>query len=295
MRLEKVVIPAAGLGTRLLTATKEMPKEMLPIFARGVNGSLVLKPMLQAIFEQLFDVGFREFCFIVGRGKRAIEDHFNKDSSFLTTLRSRGKGHLASELEDFYSKVDDSVIVFINQPEPRGFGDAVLRARPFTADDPFLVHAGDDLVLSQDSSHIRRLISAFSSLEADTVLLMEEVEDPRAYGVVVVEGTALGRPCRVLDIIEKPAEPPSNLAAVAIYAFSPIIHDAIRRTKPDRSGEVQLTDAIRLLVAEGKRVFAVKLGEGERRIDIGTPERYWRALLETFTSSAKWAGGGHAG
>ena len=284
--LRKAVVPAAGLGTRLLTATKEMPKEMLPIFSRGVGGSLVLKPMLQAIFEQLYDAGFREFCFIVGRGKRAIEDHFNKDSGFLTFLRARGKGHLASELEDFYAKIDDSVIIFINQPEPRGFGDAVLRARPFTSDEPFLVHAGDDLVLSEENSHIKRLVSAFSTRRADAVFFIEEVENPSAYGVVSVEPLGEGL-YKVLDIVEKPERPPSNLATIAIYVFSPAIYDAIRRTEPDKTGEIQLTDAIRLLVREGRPIYALELLEGERRVDIGTPEGYWRALSETLSFSTR--------
>ena len=284
--LRKAVVPAAGLGTRLLTATKEMPKEMLPIFSRGAGGSLVLKPMLQAIFEQLYDAGFREFCFIVGRGKRAIEDHFNKDSGFLTFLRARGKGHLASELEDFYAKIDDSVIIFINQPEPRGFGDAVLRARPFTSDEPFLVHAGDDLVLSEENSHIKRLVSAFSTRRADAVFFIEEVENPSAYGVVSVEPLGEGL-YKVLDIVEKPERPPSNLATIAIYVFSPAIYDAIRRTKPDKTGEIQLTDAIRLLVREGRPIYALELLEGERRVDIGTPEGYWRALSETLSFSTR--------
>ena len=282
--MRKAVLPAAGLGTRLLTATKETPKEMLPIFARGVGGSLVLKPMLQAIFEQLYNVGFREFCFIVGRGKRAIEDHFNKDSGFLSFLRARGKGHLASELESFYAKISDSVIVFINQPEPRGFGDAVLRARPFTSDEPFLVHAGDDLVLSRENSHIRRLADVFLRRRADAVFLIEEVEDPSAYGVVSVDDLGGGL-YRVLDIVEKPARPPSNLATIAIYVFSPAIYDAIERTEPDETGEIQLTDAIRSLVHEGRPVYALRLGEGEKRVDIGTPEGYWRALSETLAFS----------
>ena len=282
--LRKAVIPAAGLGTRLLTATKEMPKEMLPIFSKGTNNPLVLKPMLQAIFEQLYDAGLREFCFIVGRGKRAIEDHFNKDSGFLNFLRARGKGHLASELEDFYAKIEDSIIMFINQPEPRGFGDAVLRARPFTSDEPFIVHAGDDLVLSKGNSHIKKLVDVFLDKRADAVFLIEEVENPSAYGVVSVE--RLGeRLYKVLDIVEKPSRPPSNLAAIAIYAFSPAIYDAIKRTRPDKAGEIQLTNAIGLLVHEGRPVYALKLGEGEKRVDIGTPEGYWRALSETLAFS----------
>ena len=116
--LTKAVIPAAGMGTRLLSATKEQPKEMLPIFARGTKGDLCLKPIVQLIFEQLYTVGFREFCFIVGRGKRAIEDHFTPDSSFVSKLDSRGLDSATEDLQAFYRMVDDSTLVWINQPAP---------------------------------------------------------------------------------------------------------------------------------------------------------------------------------
>ena len=142
MRLEKVVITAAGLGTRLLPMSKEMPKEMLPIFVRGVNG-LALKPLLQALFEQLYSFGFRDFCFVVGRGKRSIEDHFTPDRGFVKLLRDRGKSALARELESFYEMVENSRILFVNQPEPKGFGHAVLMARPFVGDGLFVVYACD--------------------------------------------------------------------------------------------------------------------------------------------------------
>ena len=282
--IRKAVIPAAGIGTRLLSATKEMPKEMLPIFARGSKGSLMLKPVLQLIFEQLYEVGFREFCFIVGRGKRAIEDHFSIDTSFLSELRARGKGHLAHELERFYDKVSNSTIIFINQPEPKGFGDAILRAKPFTSDEAFLVHAGDDLVLSSQCSHLRRLLDVFKTYKPSVALLIEEVADPRAYGVVTVE--ELRRETagiyRIIDIVEKPAKPPSNLAVIAIYVLTPVIYDALKHTKPDATGEIQLTDAIRALVVRGELIVAVKLRHDERRIDVGTPRGYWKALCETM-------------
>ena len=160
MKVRKVIITAAGLGTRLLSVTKEMPKEMLPLFCMGFNGDLLLKPVLQLIFEQLYDVGFREFCFIVSRGKRNIEDYFTLDYSFVELLKRRGKEVLAAELEEFYRKVESSAISWINQPEPKGFGDAVLRAEPFVDGEPFLVHAGDTYVISRGNSHIRRLLQA---------------------------------------------------------------------------------------------------------------------------------------
>ena len=151
--VEKVVVTAAGLGTRLLPITKEIPKEMLPLPIKE-GGEVVFKPMLQAIFEQLYEFGFRNFCFVVGRGKRTVEDYFTPDYEFLRYLRSKGKEKSAKLLEDFYEKISTSSVVFVNQPEPLGFGDAVYRAKPFVGSDSFLLHAGDDLVVSANCKHL---------------------------------------------------------------------------------------------------------------------------------------------
>lgn len=184
MVIRKAVIPAAGLGTRLLSVTKEQPKEMLPVFARGKNGDLCLKPIVQLVFEELYQVGFREFCFIVGRGKRAIEDHFTPDLSYISMLDSRRKNGAAADFEAFYKMVEGSTLVWVNQPEPRGFGDAVLNAKAFVGGDDFVVHAGDSHFLSTDADHLRRLMRASEDLRADACFLVQEVDDPRRYGVV---------------------------------------------------------------------------------------------------------------
>ncbi|MCJ7506458.1 sugar phosphate nucleotidyltransferase, partial [Candidatus Bathyarchaeota archaeon] len=155
--IRRVVIPAAGLGTRLLSATKEQPKEMLPMFARE-KGRLLVKPLLQLIFEQLHDFGILEFCFIVGREKRVIEDHFTPDNGYLKQLENRGKSHYVASLSEFYEKIKCSTIVWINQPEPLGFGHAVLQARSLFGEEPFLVHAGDTLVVSENHNHLERLL-----------------------------------------------------------------------------------------------------------------------------------------
>jgi len=281
MLIKKVVIPVAGLGTRLLTATKEMPKEMLPIFDKGVNGGVVVKPVLQIVFEQLYEADFREFCLIVGRDKRAIEDHFTKDERLIGLLRGKNKNNLAEELENFYQKIATSEIVMINQPEPKGFGDAVAKAEVFTSNEPFLVHAGDDLVLASISSHINKLVNVFENKKADAVLLSQRVKDPSRYGVITgvrVEPKLY----KVIDLVEKPRAPPSNLAAIAIYAFRNIIYESIRDTGPDENGEVQLTDAIKQLILAGGKVYAVELSSYQKRIDVGTVESYWSSLKETF-------------
>jgi len=137
------------------------------------------------VFEQLYDVGFREYAFIVGRGKRAIEDHFSPDEGFMEYLRNKNKAELAEELQEFYKKINDSTIVFINQPKPKGFGDAVYQAKIFTKNEPFLLHAGDDIILSKNNDHLKRLVEKFNEYDADAIFLVEEVEDPRKYGVMV--------------------------------------------------------------------------------------------------------------
>ena len=280
LMIKKVVIPAAGLGTRLLPITKELPKEMLPIFLRGKGGGICLKPMLQAVFEQLYDFGFREYGFIVGRGKRAIEDHFTADESFLEYLKDSNKVKLAGELRDFYEKIGNSTIVFINQPKPRGFGDAVYRAKLFTGNEPFLIHAGDDLILTQNNDHLRRVMKVFENYDADAAFLVEEVKDPRGYGVIVGDEINSGI-FKVRKVVEKPQQPPSNLAIIALYTFKPIIYQAIKKVKPDESGEVQLTDAVSFLLDWQCRIYALKLKIGERRMDIGTPETYLETLRIT--------------
>jgi UTP--glucose-1-phosphate uridylyltransferase len=129
--IKKAVIPAAGLGIRLLPATKEQPKEMLPILVENANGRLHLKPFLQIVFEQLYDSGLREVCFVVGRGKRSIEDHFTIDKNFMEYLKIRTKNEHLDSLAGFYEKVGNSTIAFASQPQPLGLGDAVYRAKFF--------------------------------------------------------------------------------------------------------------------------------------------------------------------
>jgi len=285
MSIEKAVITAGGLGTRLLPVSKEIPKEMLPLFSLS-DGTIALKPVIHIIFENLFSIGIREFCVVVGRGKRVLEDYFTPDINFIDLLQSKGLSNRAENLRKFYSMVLQSRIFFVNQPTPRGFGDAVLHAEPFVGDKHFLLHAGDDVVLSHDCDHLKRLIRVFREFDADAVLLVEEVEDPRAYGVVM--GKAVddyGNVLKLIDIVEKPEKPPSNLAVVAVYVFKPKIFNYIKRVEPDSSGEIQLTYAIKLIIDDGCDVYGVKLRPGEKRLDVGTPQSYWKALYESY----QWA------
>ncbi|MCC6052159.1 MAG: NTP transferase domain-containing protein [Fervidicoccaceae archaeon] len=283
MSIRKVLVPAAGLGTRLLPATKETPKEMLPIFT-VFKGKIVTKPLLQAVFEDLYSKGFREFCFVVGRGKRAIEDHFTPDFGFLDELRRRGKIFEVEMLEDFYGKIRSSRIVWINQLEPRGFGDAVLSAEPYIDGEPFAVHAGDTLFLSDDNWE--RLREVFEKESLGAAFLVKEVENPTMYGVVV-PGEDVGDSVRVKGVIEKPEKPPSKLAIMPLYVFDPIVLKALKVVKPGPRGEIELTDAIQKIIDWGFEVRAVKLRESDRVLDIGTPETYREALMLSYEFSRK--------
>ena len=273
----KVIIPAAGMGTRLLPTTKEQPKEMLPLFARASGGQVCLKPLLQLVFEQLYDIGFREFYFIIGREKRAIEDHFTPDSSYVGMLKRKRKNELAGELGNFYRKIEDSTIVWINQPEPRGFGDAVLKAATFARGEPVLVHAGDTYIISDRDRHIKNLIKTHEELEADATCVLQWVRDPRQYGVAEV-GKAKGDTYKVKKVVEKPERPTSSLAIMPIYIFRPVIFKALKETLPGKGNEIQLTDGIQKLIDWGRGVHAIKLGPRDIRLDIGTIETYWNAL-----------------
>jgi UTP--glucose-1-phosphate uridylyltransferase len=281
----------AGLGARLLSATKEQPKEMLPVFAADEAGILCLKPMVQEIFEHLFEFGVREFYFIVGRRKRAVQDHFAPDHEFVHRLKSQGKDSQALRLlESFYRKVEASTIVWVNQPEPKGFGDAVLQAERLTDDDSFLVQAGDTHIISTEESVHARLAKAHMKNNADATLTIREVEDPRQYGVADI--LEKGGTLEVKAVVEKPDQPRTRLAIMPVYVFTPTIFSALRATKPGKGGEIQLTDAIQELIDRGRRVQAIKLAPDDIRLDIGTPESYWEALQlsHRYASSKKTAG-----
>ena len=274
-KIRKAVITAAGSGSRLLPFSKETPKEMLPYCARAKDGRLILKPILEVVYESLHDHGYRKFCFVVGRGKRSIEDYFLVDDS--------AKYSTNSDLQDFYKKIRSSHIMYVQQSSPRGFGDAVLKAKLFAGKDSFLLHAGDDVILSPDNGHIQRLEDAFFSNGADIALLVDRVERPEQYGVI--EGRSIGDGLfRVEHLEEKPRRPKTNLAVIATYIFKPSIFCELERVEPDRNGEIQLTDAIGSLVANGKCV-AVELGAAEKRIDVGTPESYVACIKDSFDIS----------
>lgn len=277
MVVRKVIIPAAGLGTRLFPATKVQPKEMLPVFSNTPSGDRSVKPMVQLVFEQLYNVGLREFCFIVGRGKRAIEDHFTPDLECIRNLEDTGKNNQASDLDTFYEKLRTSILMWVNQPEPKGFGNAVLLAEPFVQNEICLVHAGDGCISSKKMDYIKKLVNASEQLKADAAFLVLEVDNSKQYGIMEGQEIEDGI-IKVKMVIEKPENPKTNLAIMAMYVFRPIIFKALKVTKPGKNGEIQLTDAIQKLIDWGLGVYAIKLDKNYTRLDIGSPEAYWEAL-----------------
>lgn len=283
--ITKVIIPAAGLGTRLLPATKEQAKEMLPILTKDSSGRICLTPFLQLVFEQLYDHGFREMCFVVGREKRSIEDHFTIDEDFMDYLRRKNKTEYLETLSDFYGKLRNSAVAFYNQPQPLGFADAVYRAKSFSRDEDFLVHAGDDLVLSKENL-LDKLLSVFAAHKAEAAFLVQKVKDPTKYGVIVGNEMEKGI-YRVKQLIEKPSKPPSELAVVAVYCFTPRIYQAIELVRPGLNNEIQLTDAIQILVSQNRPVFALELGPQDKRIEIGDPLSYRESFGAKITLTEK--------
>ena len=270
--IRKIVIPAAGLGTRLLPITKEIPKEMMPLFLRDKNNGVVVKPLIQIIFEQFFQQGLREYCIIVGRQKRIIQDHFMIDEEFLKKFEK--KSEYKQDLKNFYSMLNKSKIFWAKQSEPKGFGDAVKYSESFVGNDDFLVIAGDTLIPKGDKV-IKKLMNAKLKGKNDAILLLKEVPDPRRFGVAVINQTK--NKDIITNVEEKPKNPKSNLSIVALYRFGPSIFKALNEIRSGQK-ELQLTDAIQKLIDWGGNVSAIHLNENDRVIDIGTADSY----LETI-------------
>ena len=270
--IRKIVIPAAGLGTRLLPITKEIPKEMMPLFLRDKNGEVMVKPLIQVIFEQFFQQGLREYCVIVGRQKRIIQDHFTIDEEFLKEIEKKSK--YKQDLKNFYSMLNKSKIYWAEQSEPRGFGDAVKYSESFVGNDDFLVIAGDTLIPKGDKV-IKKLMNAKLKGKNDAILLLKEVPDPRRFGVAVINQTK--NKDIITNVEEKPKNPKSNLSIVALYRFGPSIFKALNEIRSGQK-ELQLTDAIQKLIDWGGNVSAIHLNENDHVIDIGTADSY----LETI-------------
>lgn len=288
-RLSKVVIPAAGLGTRMLPFTKEQPKELLPIYSTNPTGQICVKPTIQMIFEQLYDVGFKDFCFIVGRDKRAIQDHFTINHSLLELTNNDSSK--TTGIDDFYEKIEQSRIAWLDQFRPEGFGHAVFLSESFLNNNEFLVHAGDVSIISlHKKSVLDRIKRFYYSNDLDIALVVKRIDEIgslKQHGIVV-PGAKYEEGFTVKRVIEKPAVPPSNLAIMPIYIFKPIIFEALKQTSTDQRGELQLTDAIQTVIENDGNVGALMLREDDIRLDIGTPESYLDALTYSYKFSQSY-------
>jgi len=271
------VIAAAGKGTRLLPATKEQPKEMLPIVSQGM-----VKPILHLIVEQIYTSGINKLFMITGRDKRAVVDYFIQNYELIDELSN--KADIKNMLQDFYDILSKINISYINQPRPEGFGAAVQLAENYiSSSDSFFLTSGDSIVFSLKNGHstdfIKRLTGAHKKYDADATLAFFKAEDVSKYGVIV--GEENDNVINVSKVIEKPKEPVSNLAIVGKYIFKPVIFHALKKIGFGVGQEKQLTDAIQWLIEKGFKVIAIPLKKDEVYLDIGNPQTYIEALLTT--------------
>ena len=276
--MSKIVITAAGKGTRLLPFTKEMPKEMMPIFSDVFTNKKVVLPLLQYIYEQLYSMNFRDYCFVVGREKRSIEDHFTPHETYLKEL----SGDYRKFMRKFYEKLENSHLVWINQNRPLGFGDAVKRAERYVGKEDFIVHAGDVAILSTTKHPITRLIeTSKKNQDVKAILLCKEVKDFQRYGVPTVTKISSNL-FSVNEVIEKPQKPKSNLGILPLYYFKSDIFSSLKKIKPGKGKEFQLTDAIQGLIDKKEKVLAISLNNKEEEVDVGNVNSYKNAQDITF-------------
>lgn len=264
--VKKAIIPAAGLGTRFLPATKAQPKEMLPI---------VDKPTIQYIVEEAVASGIEDILIITGRNKRAIEDHFDKSLELEAQLAEKGKAELLKMVQHIGNMVD---IHYVRQKEPLGLGHAIYCARKFIGDEPFAVLLGDDIVESKEPC-LKQLMDVYDEYQY-SVIAVQKVpeEDVKKYGIIAANKIK-GNIYRISDLVEKPEvkDAPSNLAVMGRYIISPRIFDFLEKTEPGTGGEIQLTDALKALCS-CEAIFALEF-EG-RRYDVGDKMGYLKATVE---------------
>jgi UTP--glucose-1-phosphate uridylyltransferase len=266
MNVKKAIIPAAGLGTRFLPATKAQPKEMLPI---------VDKPTIQYIVEEAVASGIEEILIITGRNKRAIEDHFDKSVELEDELELSNKEEVLKLVQNISNMVD---IYYIRQKEPKGLGHAISRAKTFVGNEPFAVMLGDDIVDSEVPC-LKQLINCYDKYKT-SILGVQEVKESEVSKYGIVEGLKIeDRVYKVNDMIEKPEieEAPSNIAILGRYIITPNIFDVLEKTKPGKGGEIQLTDALKEL-SKQEAVYA-HCFEG-KRYDVGDKMGFLQANIE---------------
>jgi UTP--glucose-1-phosphate uridylyltransferase len=278
MEINIAVVPVAGLGTRLLPATKSQPKEMLPIGR---------KPVVQYVVEELARVGMQRILFITGPGKASIENHFDLNAELIQVLRENGKEDLLAELSFERAPLQ---YFYTRQRQQLGLGHAVSCAEPFIGNQPFAVALGDSIIgLNAESDVLGRMTKYFDEKKAEAVIAFTEVPRDRVPFYGVAKPREDSDYFELEDVIEKPSadEAPSNLVIAARYVFAPSIFEALSQIQRGSGGEYQLTDAIRLILQGGGKVYGVRLRANERRYDVGNFDSYFRAFVEFALADEK--------
>lgn len=268
MKVRKAIIPAAGLGTRFLPATKALPKEMLPI---------VDKPTIQFIIEECIASGIEEILVVTGKNKKCIEDHFDRNVELEVELEKKGKTDLLNLVHDITDMVD---IHYIRQKNPKGLGHAISVARTFVGNEPFAVLLGDDIVYNEEKPCLKQMIDAYDKYKG-SILGVQEVDPSVVHKYGIVDGMQINdRVYLIKDLVEKPSrdEAPTNIAILGRYIINPRIFDILERTEPGVGGEIQLTDALQEL-AHKETIYAYNF-EG-RRYDVGNQQGFLEATVES--------------
>ncbi len=279
MAIDLAVVPVAGRGSRLLPLTKSQPKEMLPVGR---------KPVVQYVVEELARCGLGRLLFVTGPGKSAIENHFDIDVELITSLRETGREEL---LEELAFEREDLEYFYTRQRRQLGLGHAVLCAQPVVGRESFVVALGDSIIgLHAQSQVVGTMVAQFESNGAEAVIAFERVPREEVVHYGIAKPRKAGELFELEDLIEKPsvAEAPSDLAVAARYVFSPTIFEYLKKTPPGKGDEIQLTDAIRLMIRDGRKVLGVCLPAGERRFDIGNFESYFQAFTEFALADADY-------
>ncbi|MFW2488458.1 UTP--glucose-1-phosphate uridylyltransferase GalU [Clostridium chromiireducens] len=266
-KIRKAIIPAAGLGTRFLPATKAQPKEMLPI---------VDKPTIQYIIEEAIESGIEEILIVTGRNKKCIEDHFDKSVELEMELEKNNKNELLELVKDISDMVD---IHYIRQKEPRGLGHAIHCAKNFVGNEPFAILLGDDIVYNEEKPCLKQLIDCYNEYKT-SILGVQSVEPENVCKYGIVDGITIeDRVCKVKGLIEKPniEDAPSNIAILGRYIVTPKIFEILENTKPGKGNEIQLTDALLELI-KSEAMYAYNF-EG-KRYDVGDKFGFLEATVE---------------
>ena len=267
--IKKCLFPVAGYGTRFLPATKAMPKEILPI---------VNKPLVQYGVEEASEAGINEFGFVTGRGKRAIEDHFDISYELEHQIAGSGKEHLLTSIREL---IDNNTFAFTRQNEMKGLGHAILTGRNLVGDNPFAVVLADDFCVSEGDGVLAQMVKLYSQFRCSIVAIEEVPQDEtHKYGVIAGESMKDGL-YRITDMVEKPnpEDAPSNLAIIGRYILTPDIFDIIERTPPGKNGEVQITDA---LLEQAKNGCVLAYRFKGRRFDCGSIDGFVQATNHVY-------------